>query len=125
MSKSTTSIFNIAGVFRALGYSISGLRAAFKNERAFRQEVVLFIILAPLAYWLGETVIERSLLIGVLLLVMVVELFNSAIESIVDRIGSERHELSGRAKDMGSSAVLLSITLVIVVWSMILIPKYF
>lgn len=122
MSKSSKSVFNIAGVFRALGYSIAGLKAALINERAFRQEVVLFLVLAPLGAWLGNDWIERILLVGVLFIVLIVELLNSAIETVVDRISTKKSELSGRAKDIGSAAVFLSITLVILVWSWILVP---
>lgn len=122
MTKSSKSVFNIAGVFRALGYSLAGLKAALVHERAFRQEAVLFLILAPLGAWLGGSWIEKTLLVAVLFVVLIVELLNSAIETVVDRIGTEQNELSGRAKDIGSAAVFLSITLVILVWSWILIP---
>ncbi len=122
MTKSSKSVFNIAGVFRALGYSMAGLKAALVHERAFRQEAVLFLILAPLGAWLGGSWIEKTLLVAVLFVVLIVELLNSAIETVVDRIGTEQNELSGRAKDIGSAAVFLSITLVILVWSWILIP---
>lgn len=122
MTKSSKSVFNIAGVFRALGYSMAGLKAALVHERAFRQEAVLFLILAPLGAWLGGSWIEKTLLVAVLFVVLIIELLNSAIETIVDRIGTEQNELSGRAKDIGSAAVFLSITLVILVWSWILIP---
>jgi diacylglycerol kinase (ATP) len=122
MTKPSKSVFNIAGVFRALGYSLAGLKAALVHERAFRQEAVLFLILAPLGAWLGGSWIEKTLLVAVLFVVLIVELLNSAIETVVDRIGTEQNELSGRAKDIGSAAVFLSITLVILVWSWILIP---
>ncbi len=122
MTKPSKSVFNIAGVFRALGYSMAGLKAALVHERAFRQEAVLFLILAPLGAWLGGSWIEKTLLVAVLFVVLIVELLNSAIETVVDRIGTEQNELSGRAKDIGSAAVFLSITLVILVWSWILIP---
>ena len=109
----------------AAGYSWKGFCAACKHEAAFRQELILFIILAPLGYWLGETGVERSLLIGSLILVLIVEMLNSAIEAVVDRFGDEQHELSGRAKDMGSAAVLLALIAVVVIWPMILFPKFF
>lgn len=122
MTKSSKSVFNIVGVFRALGYSMAGLKAALIYERAFRQEAILFLILAPLGAWLGDTWVEKTLLVAVLFVVLIVELLNSAIEAVVDRISTEQNELSGRAKDIGSAAVFLSITLVVLVWSWILIP---
>ena len=109
-------------LFRAAGYSLAGLRATFKHEQAFRQEVYVFVILCPLGLWLGETPIERALLIGSWLLVMIVELLNSGIEAVVDRIGDEHHELAGRAKDMGSAAVLIAILLAALVWASLLLP---
>ena len=109
----------------AAGYSWQGLHAAWKNEAAFRQELILFIILAPLGYWLGETGVERAILIGSLFLVLIVEVLNSAIEAVVDRVGEEQHELSGRAKDMGSAAVLLALLAVVVIWPFILCNKFF
>lgn len=122
MTKSSKSVFNIAGVFRALGYSMAGLKAALVHERAFRQEAILFLVLAPLGAWLGDSWIDKTLLVAVLFVVLIVELLNSAIEAVVDRISTEQNELSGRAKDIGSAAVFLSITLVVLVWSWILIP---
>ena len=89
----------------ATGYSWAGLRAAWRNEEAFRQEAVLAVVLAPAAFVLGRTGLQQALLLGVLMLVLVVELLNSAIEAVVDRIGHDRHPLSGQAKDMGSAAV--------------------
>lgn len=100
----------------ASGYSIKGLRAAWCHEAAFRQELILTLLLIPIALWLDFSVMERLLLIAVLILVLVVELLNSAIEAVIDRIGPERHELSGRAKDLGSAAVFLSLLLAAVVW---------
>jgi diacylglycerol kinase (ATP) len=106
-------------IWNATLYSLAGLRAAWQGESAFRQETLLSVVLVPTAFWLGTTVVERSLLIGSCLLVMIVELLNSAIEAVVDRIGSERHDLSGRAKDLGSAAVFLSLALVLIVWGLI------
>ena len=103
-------------VLRALGHSAAGLRAAFVGESAFRQETLLVAVLAPLAPWLAPTRLDAVLMIGSLLLVLVVELLNSALEAVVDRISYERHELSKRAKDMGSAAVLLSLGLVALTW---------
>ena len=105
---------------KATGYSWQGLRAAFRNEEAFRQELLLFAALAPLAFWLGDSGVERALLLGTLFLVLIVELLNSAIETAIDRFGEESHPLSGRAKDMGSAAVIVSIACVIVVWGVLL-----
>ncbi|MDR5868338.1 diacylglycerol kinase [Halomonas koreensis] len=100
-------------------YSLKGLNAAFRNEAAFRQELGICVVLLPLAAWLGRTPVEWILLIGSCLLVLIVELLNSAIESVVDRIGSERHELSGRAKDIGSAAVMLALLIAGLTWGLI------
>lgn len=111
---------SIARVIRAAGYSMKGLKSAYIYEAAFRQEVFLAIPLIPLGFYLGEGAIEKILLVGAVLLVMVVELLNSAVEAVVDRIGSEYHELSGRAKDIGSAAVFMSMMLFILTWGLIL-----
>jgi diacylglycerol kinase (ATP) len=95
---------------------MAGLRAAWRSEEAFRQELVLALALAPAAMWLGRTMTERVLLLAAAMLVLVVELLNSAIESVVDRIGHDLHELSGQAKDMGSAAVLLSLVIALATW---------
>ena len=100
----------------ALGYSIEGLRAGW-HETAFRQEVVAALVLLPLALWLGQTWTETALLAGSVLLVMIVELLNTGIETAIDRIGPEWHDLSKRAKDMGSAAVLLSLLLCGGIWA--------
>ncbi len=121
MPKSTTSLFDIGRVVRAAGYSWNGLVAAVRHEGAFRQELVLFVLLAPLGFWLGEDAVERVLLVGSLLLVLITELLNSGLEALVDRVSLERHELSGRAKDMGSAAVLLSIVTAVMTWALLLI----
>ncbi|MBK5968276.1 MULTISPECIES: diacylglycerol kinase [Thiorhodovibrio] len=110
-------------ILRAFGYSMKGFKACFELEEAFRQEVILLIALVPLGLWLGETPVERALLVGSLLLVLIVELLNSAIEANVDRVGLERHELSARAKDIASAAVFSSIAFVVVIWLLILVPK--
>lgn len=102
-------------VLHAGGYSIQGLRAGW-GETAFRQEAILAIALLPLAFWLGQGWVETALLAGTVLLVMIVELLNTCIESAIDRIGPEWHDLSKRAKDMGSAAVLLSLLLCLGVW---------
>ena len=106
-------------IINAGGYSMKGLSAALKHESAFRQEAVLFVVLLPVAIWLGEDWIHYILLIGSLLLVLMVELLNSAVEAVVDRISNEHHELAGRAKDMGSAAVFISLANVVFVWAMI------
>ncbi len=111
-------------IIRASGYSWAGLKAAWVNEQAFRQECYALVVLLPLGLWLGANGIERALLSGSLLLVPIVEILNSAIEAMVDRFGPERHELAGRAKDMGSAAVLLSIVLATVVWLLVLAPRF-
>ncbi len=109
-------------LIKAFNYSRQGLKAAFVNEAAFRHEVILSIFFIPLGIWFGETGVERALLVGVLFLVIIVELGNSAIEAVVDRFGDEIHELSGRAKDVGSAAVLIALINVIVVWALVLLP---
>lgn len=105
----------------AFGYSMQGIKAAYKHEEAFRQEVIVLALAIPLGIWLGDTAVEVILLVGSVLLLLVVELLNSAIEATVDRFGGEQHELSGRAKDMGSAAVLLMSILAAMVWLLILL----
>lgn len=109
----------IRRIVNATFFSLAGLRAAWQHEAAFRQEVMLAVVLIPTGVWLGRTAVERALLIGSCLLVLVVELLNSGIEAIVDRVGLEPHRLSGQAKDLGSAAVFVSLTLVLVVWGLI------
>ena len=108
-------------VLRALRYSYAGLRAVFLREAAFRQELILAVVLVPVAVWLGDDGVERALMIGALLLVLIVELLNSAVETVVDRVGTELHDLSGRAKDIGSAAVLISLVNVPIVWALVLL----
>ena len=110
----------LTGLYCAFGYSVAGLRSAWRDDRPFRQEVVVLIAAVAAALWLGESGTERALLIGSWLLVIVVELINSAIESTVNRIGLERHELSGRAKDLASASVFCSIVLAVIVWLAVL-----
>jgi len=107
-------------VVNATVYSVAGLRYAWRNESAFRQELILALIMAPTALWLGAGAVERALLIGCLFLVLIVELLNSSIEAVVDRVGTERHPLSGLAKDLGSAAVFLSLGNVITIWGLVL-----
>ena len=109
----------IRRILRATKYSSQGLREAWKHEAAFRQEVLLLVVLMPVALWLGGTPIERAALIGSLLLVIIVELLNSAVEATIDRLGDEQHELSGRAKDFGSAAVFMSLALATLIWGVI------
>jgi diacylglycerol kinase (ATP) len=111
-------------VWKAFFYSYRGLSAAYRNEAAFRQELWLAVVLIPIGIWLGTTGVERALLVGSLLLVLIVELLNSAVEAVVDRVGLERHALSGLAKDIGSAAVLIALLNVIVLWALVLWPHY-
>jgi diacylglycerol kinase (ATP) len=104
----------------AAKFSMQGLAACFRHESAFRQETVLMAVAIPLGLWLGENGLERAMLVAVILLIPIVELLNTGVEYVVDRFGSEMNDLSGRAKDVGSAAVLLSIILAIVVWVLIL-----
>lgn len=106
----------IRRILRATKFSAQGFRSAWQHEAAFRQELVLVVLMTPLAIWLGGSIVETALLIAVLLLVLIVELFNSAIEAAIDRHGDEHHELSGRAKDMGSAAVFVVLVIVVLVW---------
>src|SRR5580698_10364235 len=106
---------------RAAGASWNGLRGAYREEAAFRQELGLSVLVIPLGLWLGRTGMERALLVAPMLLVLIVELLNSAVEATVDRIGLERHVLAGLAKDIGSAAVLMSFVLLGVVWLLVLI----
>ena len=114
----------IRRILRATKFSAQGLAQAWQHEAAFRQELVLVVLLAPIAIWLGQTAIERAVLIGSCLIVLIVELINSAIEAAIDRHGDEHHELSGRAKDMGSAAVLISLVLVAVIWGLIAAGRF-
>jgi diacylglycerol kinase (ATP) len=111
-------------VWKAFTWSMQGLRATWAVESSFRLEVYLFVVLAPLAYWLGHDGIERALLIAPMLGVLIVEVLNSALEAIVDRWGPEHHELAGRAKDMGSAAVFLADLTVLACWGLVLAPRW-
>jgi len=110
-------------VLRALGASLRGLAGAFRDEAAFRQELAFAAVVIPLALWLGHSGVERALLIAPVLLILIVELGNSAIEATVDRIGFERHALAGLAKDIGSAAVLMSFVLLTAVWLLVLLGR--
>ncbi len=107
-------------IIQAAGYSFKGLTAAITHEEAFRLELMAMVVMMPLAIWLGQGAVERVLLIGSLLLVLIVELINSALEAVVDRVGIEHHELSGRAKDIGSAAVFIALVNVAAVWGLLL-----
>lgn len=111
----------IPRLIAAARYSLAGLRAAFASEEAVRLEVLVLVVGAPLALWLGESPVEKVLLIGSLLLLLIVELLNTAIEVLVNRIGSSYHELSGKAKDIGSAAVFVAMVMVAMVWALLLV----
>jgi diacylglycerol kinase (ATP) len=110
-------------ILLATKWSLQGLRAAWLNESSFRLEVYLFVVLAPLGLWLGASAIERALLLGSCLLVLSIELLNSAIEAVIERYGAEHHELAGRAKDMGSAAVFVLMLNVLLTGGLILGPR--
>jgi|ERR1035438_7739739 diacylglycerol kinase (ATP) len=110
----------ITRLLRAFGYSFQGVRYAWREEAAFRQEVGLSLLVIPAGLYLGRSGVERALLVSPMLLILVVEFLNSALEAVVDRSGTERHPLAGMAKDMGSAAVMLSFALLGTVWLLIL-----
>lgn len=111
----------VARLVSATAYSLAGLKTAIKHEEAFRLELLAFVMLTPIALWLGQSAVEKVLLIAPLVLVILVELLNSAIEAVVDRSGLEYNELAGRAKDLGSAAVFVSLLFVVFVWAMLLL----
>ena len=111
-------------ILLATKWSMQGLRAAWLHESSFRLEVYLMVVLAPLGLWLGQTGVERVLLVGSGLLVLSIELLNSAVEAVIERYGAEHHELAGRAKDMGSAAVFVLMMNVLLTWGLILGPRY-
>jgi len=106
-------------IWNATRYSIAGLQAAWRNESAFRQECVTTAVLLPVSFWIANSWVEVAVLMGVCFLVLIVELLNSAIEAVVDRVGHEHHDLAGRAKDMGSAAVMLSLFMALGTWVLI------
>jgi len=112
-------------ILKAAKWSMQGLGAAWLHESSFRLEVYLFAVLAPLGWWLGESPVERVLLVGSMLPVLGVELLNSSIEALIERYGPEFHELAGRAKDMGSAAVFVLMMNVLLTWAAILVPRLF
>ena len=111
-------------ILKATIWSMQGLRAAWLHESSFRLEVYLLLVMGPLAVWLGQTGVERALLLGSCLLVLSIELLNSSIEAVIERYGPEFHELAGRAKDMGSAAVFVAMLNVVMVWVLLLGPRY-
>lgn len=114
----------LSRVIHAAGYSYKGLKACYHHEAAFRQELLLSVLMLPLSFLVTPSLVESALLIATLILVLITELLNSAVEAVVDRIGPEYHDLSGRAKDIGSAAVLLSLCLVTVVWGLVIIKNW-
>ncbi len=120
-SKDEGTIRHIA---KALVWSMAGIKAAWKHELAFRTQAVVIAILLPVGVWLGRTAVEWALLFGSCMLVLITELLNSALETIVDRIGLEHHELSGRAKDMGSAAAFFSMTTAAIIWGLIIYGRF-
>jgi diacylglycerol kinase (ATP) len=113
----------LSRVWHATGYSLAGLRAGW-GETAFRQEAVAALVLLPLAFWMGQGWVQVALLAGSVLLVMIVELLNTGIETVIDRIGPEWHDLSKRAKDMGSAAVLLALLLALGIWTAAILERF-
>ena len=122
MEKGKESVLKHIG--RAFVWSGAGLKAAWKNELAFRVETIIIIILIPLGIWLGRTAAEQALLVASCMLVLIVELLNSALEAVVDRIGTDHHELSGRAKDMGSAAAFFAMLTGGIVWVLIAYDRF-
>lgn len=114
----------IVRVIDAFGYSMKGLSASWKYEAAFRQEITMGVLLIPVAFWLAQTHIELILLISSIFWVWMAELANSSVEAVVDRTGSERHELSGRAKDIGSALVFMSLLLLAIVWGIVAFNRF-
>ncbi len=117
-------LHGIPRIIKAFGYSMQGFAAAWRNESAFREETLGALVLCPLAFWVGGSAFEIAFLIVMTLQVLVVELLNSAVEATVDRISAERHPLAGRAKDLASATVLLSIVLGIISWLAILWDRF-
>ncbi len=111
-------------ILNAFHYTFAGFKAAWINEVAFREEIIIAIFVVPLGLWVGNSATQRAILVGIYFLIPLAELLNSAIEAIVDRMGPERHELSGRAKDLGSAAVFLSICIALIVWMIIAYDRF-
>ena len=115
----------LAHISKAVIWSMAGIKAAWQNEQAFRWEATIVLLMMPVGVWLGRTAVERGLLIVCAMLVLITELLNSAVEAVVDRIGPERHELSKRAKDMGSAAAFIIMVTAAVVWGLIAYERFF
>ena len=115
----------IKRIINAFFFSLHGFKACFRTEEAFQQEVYLAVLMIPIGFWLGDGALEKIALIGAVMLVLIVEILNTAVERAIDRISFEKHELSKEAKDMGSAAVFLSLIFCGFVWAMILGPKFF
>jgi diacylglycerol kinase (ATP) len=114
----------ITRIIRAFGFSMKGFRAAWQHEAAFRQEAMLTFVLVPLAMVVAETTMQLALLLLTLFIVLITEILNSAVEAVVDRVSDEHHDLAGRAKDMGSAAVFLSLTMTCVIWGLVIFERY-
>jgi len=114
----------IGHIIKAVIWSMAGIKAAWKNEQAFRWEATIVLLMMPVGLWLGRTVVEQALLIVSSMSILITELLNSAVEAIVDRIGPERHELSKRAKDLGSAAAFISMITAVVVWGLIAYERF-
>lgn len=111
-------------IIHAFGYSMKGIAAALRHESAFRQELFLFVVLLPAAFWLGRNVVEYAILVASLFIVLIAELLNSAVEAVVDKVSAEHNELAGRAKDMGSAAVFFALANVIIMWALIAYDRF-
>ena len=120
-----TGLKDVGSLIKATKYSLAGLRSAWNNESAFRTECALALIMIPAGLWIGETPVQKALLILSCLLVLTVELLNSAIEAIVDRFGHDYNPLSKKAKDMGSAAVFITLLVTLAVWLIILVSRFF
>lgn len=114
----------ITRIIRAFGFSMKGFRAAWLHEAAFRQELILALVLAPLAFFLAQTTVQLALLLLTLFIVLITEILNSAVEAVVDRVSDEHHALAGRAKDMGSAAVFLSLVMTAAIWGLVIFERY-
>ena len=114
----------LAHILNAVIWSMAGIKAAWKNEQAFRWEAAIVVLMMPVGLWLGRTAVERALLIASAMSILITELLNSAVEAVVDRIGLERHELSKRAKDLGSAAAFISMITAAVVWGLIAYERF-
>ncbi|MBT8331583.1 MAG: diacylglycerol kinase [Deltaproteobacteria bacterium] len=115
----------IGHILKAVVYSWDGFKTAWNNEMAFRIETIVIVVLLPIGMWIGETAVERALLIGCSMLVLITELLNSAVENVVDRIGSEHHILSKHAKDLGSAAAAVSQLTAVIIWGLIFYARFF